>query len=84
MDLGALLESPQGVSPHLEWGHARALSSRAIAAVSLFPSRGSRDLWLSLAAFPRGFNTGSLKKKPNRTLVKGNNILIKMCSQVLK
>ena len=58
MDLGTLLESPQGVSPHLEWGHARALSSRAVAAVSRFPSRGSRDLWLSLEAFPRGFTTG--------------------------
>ena len=46
---------PRGVSPRLEWGHARALSSRAAAAVSRFPSRGSRDLWLSLEAFPRGF-----------------------------
>ena len=33
------------------------LSSRAVAAVSRFPSRGSRDLWLSLEAFPRGFPT---------------------------
>ena len=48
---------PRGVSPRLEWGHARALSSRAVAAVSRFPSRGSRDLWLSLEAFPRGFPT---------------------------
>ena len=47
----------RGVSPCLEWGHARALSSRALAAVSRFPSRGSRDLWLSLEAFPRGFAT---------------------------
>ena len=31
---------PRGVSPRLEWGHARALSSRAVAAVSPFPSRG--------------------------------------------
>ena len=46
-----------GVSPRLEWGHARALSSRAVAAVSRFHSRGSRDLWLSLEAFPRGFPT---------------------------
>ena len=50
-----------GVSPRLEWGHARALSSAAIAAVSGFPSRGSRDLWFSLEAsdeaFPRGFPT---------------------------
>ena len=48
---------PRGVSPHLEWGHARALSSRAVAAVLRFPSRGSRDLWLSLEAFPRGIPT---------------------------
>ena len=47
---------PSEVSPRLEWGHARALSSRA-AAVSRFPSRGSRYLWLSLEAFPRGFPT---------------------------
>ena len=43
---------PSGVSPRLEWGHARGLSSRAVAAVSRFPSRGSRDLWLSLESFP--------------------------------
>ena len=30
----------RGVSPRLEWGHARALSSRAVAAVSCFLSRG--------------------------------------------
>ena len=55
--LGYFWSLPRGVSPRLEWGHARALSSRAVAAVSLFPSRGSRDLWLSLQAFPRGFPT---------------------------
>ena len=48
---------PRGVSPRLELGHACALSSRAVAAVSRFPSRGSRDLWLSLEAFPGGFST---------------------------
>ena len=48
---------PKGVSPRLEWGHARALSSRAVAAVLRFPSSGSRYLWLSLEAFPRGFPT---------------------------
>ena len=48
---------PSGVSPRHEWGHARALSSRAVAAVSRFPSRGSRDLWISLQAFPLGFPT---------------------------
>ena len=50
--LGYFWSLPRGVSPRLEWGHARALSSRAVAALSLFPTRGSRDLWLSLEAFP--------------------------------
>ena len=49
---------PRGLSPRLEWGHARTLYSRAVAAVSRFPSRGSRDQWLSLEAFPRGFPIG--------------------------
>ena len=55
MYLGVLLESLRAVSPRLEWGHARALSSRALAAVSCFSSRGSRDQGLSLEAFPLGF-----------------------------
>ena len=54
-NLGYFWSLPRGVSPHIEWGHALALSSRALAAVSRLPSRGSRDLWLSLEAFPRGF-----------------------------
>ena len=53
--LGYFWSLPRLVSPRLESGHARALFSRAVAAVSPFPSRGSRDLWLSLEAFPRGF-----------------------------
>ena len=56
--LGYFWSLPRGVSPRLEWGHARALSFRAVAAVSRFPSRGSRDQGLSLEAFPRGFPTG--------------------------
>ena len=60
--LGYFWSLPSGVSPLLEWGHARAFSSRAVAAVSRFPSRGSRDQGLSLEAFheafPRGFPTG--------------------------
>ena len=39
MDLGVLLAYPSAVSRLLEWGHARALSSRALAAVSRFHSR---------------------------------------------
>ena len=56
--LGFFWSQPKGVSPRLERGHARELSSRTVAAVSHFPSRGSRDLWLSLEAFPRGFSSG--------------------------
>ena len=56
--LGYFWSLLRGVSPPLEWGHARAFSSRAVAAVSHFHSRGSRYLWLSLEAFPRGFPTG--------------------------
>ena len=55
--LGYIWSLPSGVTPRLEWGHARALSSRAVAAVSRFPSGGSRDLWLSLEAFPQGCPT---------------------------
>ena len=55
--LGYFWSLPRGVSPRLDWGHARALSSRAVAAVSCFHSCGSRDLWLSLESFPRGFPT---------------------------
>ena len=55
--LGCFWSLPRGVSPQLEWGHASVLSSRDVAAVARFPSRGSRDLWLSIEAFPGGFPT---------------------------
>ena len=55
--LGYFWSLPRAVSLRLEWGHAWTLSSRAVAAVSLFPSRGSRDQGLSLEFFPRGFPT---------------------------
>ena len=48
---------PRGVSPRLECGHALALSCRAVAEVLRSPKRGSRDIWLSLECFPRGFPT---------------------------
>ena len=37
--LGYFWSLPRGVSPRLEWGHARALYSQAVAAVSRFHSR---------------------------------------------
>ena len=57
--LGYYWSLPRRVSPRHEWGHARAFSSRAVAAASLrvdqgtrgFPSRPSHE------AFPRGFPT---------------------------
>ena len=68
--LGYFWRFARGVSPPLEWGHARALSSRAVAAGSHFPSRGSRDLRLSLEAFPRGFPTRlSHRAVPRATVV---------------
>ena len=69
--LGYFWSLPRGVSPRLEWGHARELSSRAVAAVSRLPSRGSRDLWLSLEAFPRGFTTGLSHVPPWSELIFG-------------
>ena len=66
--LGYFWSLPRLVSPRLESGHARALSSRAVAAVYPYLSRGSRDLWLSLEAFPeafpRGFPTGLSQLPP--------------------
>ena len=56
--LGFFWSLPRGVSPRREWGHARPISSRAVAAVSRFLSRGSRDQGLSLESFPRGFPPG--------------------------
>ena len=68
--LGYIWSLPRQVSLRLEWGNARARASRAVALVSRFHSRGSRDLWLSLEAFPRGFPTRlSHRAAPRATVV---------------
>ena len=68
--LGNFWSLPRGLSPRLELGHPREICSRAEAAVSRFPSRGSRDLWLSPEAFPRGFPTRlSHRAVPRATVV---------------
>ena len=68
--LGYFWSLPGKVILNLEWGHAHAISSRAVAAVSRFPSRGSRDQGLSLEAFPRGFPTRlSHRAVPRATMV---------------
>ena len=59
--LGYFWSLPRGVSPCLEWGHARALSSPAVAAVSGFPSSGQGIIGfpsrLSHRAVPQGCST---------------------------
>ena len=67
--LGYFWSLPRKVILHLEWGHAHANSYRAVAAVSRFPSRGSRDQGLSLEAFPRGFPTSLPHRAVRRTTV---------------
>ena len=68
--LGYFCSLPRGVSTRLHWGHAGAISSRGVAAVSRFPSRGSRDLWLSLEAFPQGYPARlSCRAVPRATVV---------------
>ena len=68
--LGYFWSLLSGVSPCHVWGHARALSSRAVAPVSRIPSCGSMDQGLSLEAFPRGFPTRlSHRDVPRATVV---------------
>ena len=72
--LGYFWSLPRGVSPRLEWGYARAISSRAVAAVSRFPSRGEGICGfpsrLFHEAFPRGFPTRlSHRAVPRATVV---------------
>ena len=55
--LGCFWSLPIGVSPCLQCGHARAVSSRAVTASLRYASCGSRDQWLSLEALTRGFPT---------------------------
>ena len=63
--VGYFLSLPRGVSPRLEWGHARALSSRAVAAVTL------PFAWIKgSVAFPRGLPTRlSHRVVPQATVV---------------
>ena len=72
--LGYFWSLPRIVSPRLEWGHARALSSRAVAAVSRYPSLVSRDLWLSLEAFTRSFPTRLSQEPPRCESILGVNV----------
>ena len=57
MDLGVLLESPQGSQSSSRLGACMWAFLPNSSSMSRFPSRGSRDQGLSLKAFPRGFPT---------------------------
>ena len=72
--LGYFWSLSRVVSPRIEWGHARALSFRDVAAVPHFRSRESKQLWLpsrlSHEAFSRGFPTRlSHRAVPRATVV---------------
>ena len=69
MDFGVLLESPQGSQSSSRVGACTCAFLRAVAAVSRFPSRGSRDLWLSLEAFPAVFPTRLSHRAVPRAIV---------------
>ena len=81
--LGYFWSLPSGVNPRLEWGNARVLSSRAVAAVSRFHSRVSRDLWLSLEAFPRGFPTRLSPEAFPRGFPTGLSHMPQWCQSIL-
>ena len=63
-----------GVSPRRECAHALALSSRAVAALSHSPPRGSKDLWFFLESFPRGYPTGLSHVPPWWEWILGMNV----------
>ena len=83
MVLGYFWSLPRGVSPSLEWGHALALSSRSVAAVSRFPSRAARDQGLSLEAFPRGFPTRLSHEAFPRSFPTGLTHMSPLCESIL-
>ena len=56
--LGYFWSLPRGVRPRLEWGHARALSSRAVAEMSRFPSRGKVICGIPSRLFHEAFPQG--------------------------
>ena len=66
---------PREVRPRLQWGHACALSSRSVAAVSRFPSPGSR--------FPRGFPTRLFHEAFPRDFPKGLSHVPPWCESIL-
>ena len=58
MDLGVLLESPQGSQSSSRVGACTCAFLPSCSSSVALPFAWSRDLWLSLEAFPGGFPTG--------------------------
>ena len=58
IDLGVHMESPQGSQSSSRVGACTCAFLSSCSSSVALPSRGSRDLWLCLEAFPRGFPTG--------------------------
>ena len=81
--LGYFWALPRGVSPRFEWGYSRELSSRAVAAVSRFHSRGSSDQGLSFEAFSRGFPTRLSHEPFPRGFPTGLSHLPPWCESIL-
>ena len=70
MDLGVLLESPQWSKSLSRVGACTCAFLPSCSSSVTLPSRGSRDLWLCLEAFPRGFPTNlSHRALPHATVV---------------
>ena len=57
MNLGVLLDTPQGSQSSSRVGECTCAFLPSCSSSVRFPSRGSRDLWLSLEASSRGFPT---------------------------
>ena len=64
MDLVVLLESPQGSQSSSRVGACTCAFLSSCSSSVTFPSRESRDLWLSLEACPGGFPTGLSRVPP--------------------
>ena len=58
MDLGVLLESPQGSQSSSRVAACTCAFLPSCSSSVALPFRGSRDLWLSVEAFQRDFPTG--------------------------
>ena len=70
MNLGVLLDTPQGSQSSSRVGECTCAFLPSCSSSVRFPSRGSRDLWLSLEASSRGFPTRlSHRAVPRATMV---------------